>query len=118
MPAKTASATSGLDALPMREPATSLEEQPTDVYKRQGRISLPAMFERFTMSGASVVVASTVAYLGTIAVAANSLSATAEAICFMPGFAFGTAATTLVGQSLGAKRPDLAQEYVLSLIHI
>lgn len=77
-----------------------------------GRISLPAMFERFTMSGASVVVASTVAYLGTIAVAANSLSATAEAICFMPGFAFGTAATTLVGQSLGAKRPDLAQEYV------
>ena len=31
---------------------------------------------------------------------------------FMPGFAFSTAATTLVGQSLGAKRPDLAEKYV------
>ena len=77
-----------------------------------GRISLPAMFERLTMSGASVVVASTVASLGTIAVAANSLAATAESICFMPGFAFGTAATTLTGQSLGAKRADLAEEFI------
>ena len=33
-------------------------------------------------------------------------------MCFMPGFAFSTAATTLVGQSLGAKRPDLAEKYV------
>ncbi len=36
----------------------------------------------------------------------------------MPGFAFATAATTLVGQSLGAKRPDLAQVYVKSTTKI
>lgn len=47
-----------------------------------------------------------------MAVAANSLYLTAESMCFMPGFAFSTAATTLVGQSLGAKRPDLAEKYV------
>ncbi len=76
------------------------------------KISLPAMFERFTMGGASVVIASTVASLGTIAIASNSLAATVESFCYMPGFAFGAASTTLVGQSLGAKRPDKADEYV------
>ena len=76
------------------------------------RISLPAMLERFTMSGASIVVMSTIATLGTAAVAANSLAGTAESLSFMPGFAFGTSVTTLVGQSLGANREDLAKRYV------
>lgn len=76
------------------------------------RLSLPAMLERFTMSGASIVVISTIATLGTAAVAANSLAGTAESLSFMPGFAFGTSVTTLVGQSLGAKRPELAEKYV------
>jgi putative MATE family efflux protein len=33
----------------------------------------------------------------------------AEAIAYMPGFAFMTAATSLVGQNLGARRPDRAE---------
>ncbi len=82
------------------------------------RISLPAVFERFTMGGASVVVASTVASLGTVAIAANSLASTAESFCYMPGFAFGTVATTLMGQSLGAKRVDLAQKYIATCCKI
>lgn len=81
-------------------------------------ISLPAMLERFAMSGASVVVSSTVASLGTAAVAAQNLAATAESLSFMPGFAFGTATTTLFGQSIGAKRPDLAKRYVSLTIRI
>jgi len=76
------------------------------------RIGLPAMLERFTMSSASVIVSSTVASLGTIAVAAQNLAGTAESLSFMPGFAFGSAATTLFGQSIGAKRPDLGKKYV------
>lgn len=81
-------------------------------------ISLPAMLERFAMSGASVVVSSTVASLGTAAVAAQNLAATAESLSFMPGFAFGTSTTTLFGQSIGAKRPDLAKRYVSFTIKI
>lgn len=76
------------------------------------RISLPAAFERIVMSSAGIITTSTIATLGTVAVAANSLYLTAESMCFMPGFAFATAATTLTGQSLGAKRPDLAEKYV------
>jgi len=75
-------------------------------------ISFPAMLERFAMSSASVVVASTVASLGTVAVAAQNLAGSAESLSFMPGFAFSTAATTLFGQCIGAKKLELGKKYV------
>ena len=74
-------------------------------------LSFPAMLERFCMSGAGIVVTRCIATLGTMVVAANSVTSTAESISFMPAFAFATAVTTLVGQSLGAKKPDLAVKY-------
>ena len=66
------------------------------------------MFERFTISGAFVVTATIIASLGTISLAANSLAGQAESLSFMPGFAFGTAVTTLVGQSLGRGNAETA----------
>lgn len=89
-----------------------------EIFKSVGKISVPAALERITMSLASILTTSTIATLGTAAVAANSLALTAESISFMPGFALGTAATTLVGQSLGAKRADLAQKYVRTTVII
>ncbi len=80
------------------------------------KISIPLVLERFVMGAASVVIATTVASLGTIAVASNSLASTIESFCFMPGFAFQSAATTLTGQSLGAERPDLGEKYVATCI--
>lgn len=80
--------------------------------KDVAQVSLPVMFERFTISGAFVVTSSIIASLGTISLAANSLAGQAESLSFMPGFAFGTAATTLVGQSLGARNEQLARKYV------
>ena len=44
-------------------------------------------------------------------IAANSLAVTAESLCYMPGYGIGSAATTLVGQSIGAGRRDLAKSY-------
>ena len=41
-----------------------------------------------------------------MAIAANAFAVTAESICYMPGYGIGDAATTLVGQSYGAKRLD------------
>ena len=80
------------------------------------RLSVPAMIQRAVMSSSHILVTSTVATLGTAAVAAQSLSATAESLSFMPGFAFGTACTTLYGQALGAKRPDMAHDYLFKTI--
>lgn len=80
------------------------------------KISVPAMIERVCMSGANVVISRAIASLGTVAIAANTVYVTAESIAFMPGFAFAAAATTLVGQSLGAQKPELADRYMRSCV--
>ena len=76
------------------------------------KISLPAMLERICMSSSGIFVNSSVATLGTANIAANSLTLSAESLSYMPAFAFQMAITTLVGQSLGAGKPDLAKKFV------
>ena len=76
------------------------------------KISIPAMLERVCMSGANVVISRSIASLGTVSIAANTVYVTAESIAFMPGFAFASASTTLVGQSLGAGKVSLADRYM------
>ncbi|MBR2834093.1 MAG: MATE family efflux transporter [Coriobacteriales bacterium] len=75
------------------------------------KIASPIMFERVVMNGAQVVQTAIVAPLKTTALAANSLAITAEGLCYMPGYGIATAATTLVGQSFGAGRRDLAKQF-------
>ena len=82
------------------------------------QLGIPAALQQFAMSSSFIIVTSTVATLGTVAVASQSLAGTAESLSFMPGFAFATAVTTLFGQSLGAKRPDLAQKYLFHAIKL
>jgi len=82
------------------------------------RISFPAMLERIFMSSSGIFVTRSIATLGTVNIAANSLCLTAESMSYMPGFAFQTAATTLVGQCLGAKKPTLAQKFVRTTMTI
>jgi putative MATE family efflux protein len=53
-----------------------------------------------------------VACLGTAALAAHQLALRIESFSFMIGIGFGIASNTLVGQSLGAKRVDLADESI------
>jgi putative MATE family efflux protein len=74
-------------------------------------IAVPIGIERFIMNGAQIVSTSIIAPLGTISIAANSLAVTAESLCYMPGFGVQAAATTLVGQSIGAGKFDLAKSF-------
>ena len=71
----------------------------------------PMFVERGVTSAAYVACTAIVAPLGVVAVAANSLAITAEAVCYMPGVGIEAAATTLVGQTLGAGRKDLARSF-------
>ena len=80
-----------------------------DDLKLAVKIALPVGFEQVVMCGAQIMSTRIVAPLGTIAIAANSLSVTAESLCYMPGYGIGTAATTLIGQSIGAGRKDLTR---------
>lgn len=75
------------------------------------KIAVPTAFEHTVMCGAQIASTRIVAPLGTVAVAANSLAVTAESFCYMPGYGIGSAATTLVGQSIGMGRKDLARRF-------
>ena len=75
------------------------------------RVSAPMTLEHGVICGAQIVVTVIVAPLGVMAIAANAFAVTAEALCYMPGYGIGDAATTLVGQSYGAKRKDLVRQF-------
>ena len=63
------------------------------------------------MSGAQIVTTMIVAPLGPIALAAHSFAIISESLCYMPGFGVADAASTIVGQSIGAKRPAIARRF-------
>lgn len=74
-------------------------------------IALPMGCERIIMCGAQIMSTVIIAPLGTIAIAANSFAITVESLCYMPGHGVSNAATTLVGQSIGAGRKDLTWRF-------
>lgn len=74
-------------------------------------ISGPMWLQNVAMRGAHIAGTIIVAPLGAVAIAANNFAITAEALCYMPGFGMADAATTLVGQSLGAAREKLARSF-------
>ena len=74
-------------------------------------ISAPMAFQGILMGIAQVVSTMIVAPLGNIAIAANTFAITVESLCYMPGYGIGEAATTLVGQSIGAGRRNLCRSF-------
>ena len=82
-----------------------------ETLRRSRKIALPVVLERFVMAGATVAVTAIVAPLGTVALAADTFGVTAESLCYMPGYGVQSAASTLVGQSVGAGRRQLALRF-------
>lgn len=78
--------------------------------KRILRIGIPTGIQRITMSGSMIFYVSIIAGFGTTALAAHQIGLRVESLSYMPGFGFAVAATTLVGQNLGAKNPQKAEE--------
>ena len=82
-----------------------------DMFRQAFGISWPLWLQNLISRGAYIAATVLVAPLGTIAIAANSFAIIAEGFCYLPGYGMEDAATTLVGQSLGAKRPDMARRF-------
>ncbi len=74
-------------------------------------ITGPLWLQNVVMRGAYVMSTLIVAPLGPVAIAANSFAITAESFCYMPGYGLEESATTLVGQSIGARRKDMARRF-------
>ena len=73
------------------------------------RIGIPGAGQMVARSLVSAVMMTLVAGCGTAAVAAYSIGMRFHMIILMPAFALGGAAATMVGQSLGAGRPQRGQ---------
>lgn len=85
----------------------------SQIIRRILRIGLPAAGDTGVMGVAQIVFLVIVAHsaagdLGTVNLAAHTIAMRMEAISYLPAVAWMTAASTLVGQYLGANRPDLA----------
>ena len=81
------------------------------VVRVASQITGPMWLQNVIMRGAHVASTVIVAPLGPVAIAANAFAITAESFCYMPGYGLEEAATTLVGQSLGAARKDIARRF-------
>lgn len=77
--------------------------------RRTFRIALPVAVEQLITCSAYIAFTRIVSPLGTIAIASHSFAVTTESLCYMPGFGIAAAATTVIGQSLGAQRTDLTK---------
>ena len=80
-------------------------------FRRVWAIGLPTAIQQTVRTTASMVFFGILGHLpnGAASVAALTIGLRIESIAFMPGFAFGMSAITMVGQNLGAKQVDRAE---------
>ncbi len=76
--------------------------------KRLIDIGLPSMLESLFRAGGMTIFAVVIVSLGTTAFAAQQVANLFWQMTLFPGFGFSTAALTLTGQSLGARKPERA----------
>jgi putative MATE family efflux protein len=81
-------------------------------------LASPAFWEALVFRGAQVVFMRFVSALGEVALAAHQVALSIESLSYMPGWGFAVASTTLGGQFVGARRPELAERSVMRTLRI
>jgi putative MATE family efflux protein len=72
------------------------------------RVGIPTAFEQLAFSGGLLIFLGIVSEFGTPPVSAYMIGVRILSFCFVPGVGFAMAASTIVGQNLGADRPEQA----------
>ncbi len=81
------------------------------------KIGGPAAVEKLVMRVGQILYGALIINIGTTAYAAHNIGGTIENLTYLPCLGFGIAAATLVGQKLGANKPDEAVKVgILSFI--
>ncbi|KIY22204.1 multidrug transporter MatE [Mesobacillus subterraneus] len=75
------------------------------------KLSTPAAIERLIMRLGQVLYFGLIVKIGADTYAAHTIAGNIETFSYMPGYGLAIAATTLVGQSIGAKQSKEAFEY-------
>ncbi|MDQ7084786.1 MAG: MATE family efflux transporter [Sulfurovum sp.] len=88
----------------------------TTLLRRALKVGVPASFERTLTFGSFMLFTLIIADYGTEVLAGYQIGLRVEGLAFMPGIGFTIAAMTLMGQGLGAKKPEQAREDVLLIL--
>ncbi len=83
----------------------------TDIIRGIVKVGVPSLLEQLIMRFGMVLFTRTVASLGSIEFATHNICMNIQGLSFMVGQGFAVSSTALVGQSLGKKRPDIAEHY-------
>jgi putative MATE family efflux protein len=75
------------------------------------KLSIPAAIERLIMRIGQVLYFGLIVHIGTETFAAHTIAGNIETFSYMPGYGLAIAATTLVGQSIGAGKLKDAYQY-------
>ena len=78
-------------------------------------MGLPSAAESLFWQAAAIILTLYITGFGTQALAAHQLGLNAESLSYMPTAGFSIAATTLVGQAVGAKNTHLSRRYTSEL---
>lgn len=81
------------------------------IIRQAFHLGIPAALERGAICSGQLLITRMVASLGNVALAANHVAVTAEAISYLPATGVSFAATTLVGQAYGAGQYRLARQF-------
>jgi len=84
--------------------------------KRALKVGVPASIERALTFGSFMLFTAIIAHYGTAVLAGYQIGLRVEGIAFMPGIGFTIAAMALMGQGLGAKKPQQSREDVLLVL--
>ena len=84
--------------------------------RRALKVGIPASIERTLTFGSFMLFTAIIAHYGTEALAGYQVGLRVEGLAFMPGIGFTIAAMALMGQGLGAKRPEQSKEDVLLVL--
>lgn len=87
-----------------------------DLIGRILKIGVPNGLENGMFQIGKLVVMNLIASLGTVAIAANAVVSSIASLCTLPGIGVGTGMVTVVGQCMGAGRPDEAASNVKKLM--
>ena len=82
-----------------------------DIIRGIVKVGVPSLIEQFIMRFGVIMYTRTVASLGNLEFATHNICMNIQSMSFMIGQGFAVSSTALVGQSLGKKRPDMAEHY-------
>ncbi len=87
-----------------------------NLLSRALKVGIPASIERSLTFGSFMLFTMVIANYGTSVLAGYQIGLRVEGLAFMPGIGFTVAAMALMGQGLGAKKPQQSKEDVLLVL--